>query len=143
MMKLIKKETNQNSLIHQRIRNASFVPLESQDTEKFKYNILLRRSKYINDTLIVLKTFCNKIIQRPQLWLNKVDFKAIKSDTATWLIEASIEGFVVNFVVWALIGWRFNIATMFAWGFAIKQLLSIYRRLKKDGSNPTISYKNN
>ena len=141
MMKAIKKETKQSSLIHQRIRNASFVPLESHDTEKFKYNIRFKVSKYFNDKFIRLKTLCNKIIQKPQLWTKDIDFKAMRDDSSMWLVEALIEGFVINFIVWALIGWKFSLLTMLAWGFAIKQLLSIYWRLRKHGSNSTIPQK--
>ena len=141
MMKAIKKEIRPSSLIHQKIRDASFVPIESHDTEKFKYNLRFKVSKCINDGFIALKTTCNKIIQKPQLWVQEVDFKAIRNDTSRWLIESLIEGFVINFVVWALIGWKFNWVTMVAWGFAIKQSLSIYWRLRKDGSNSTIPKK--
>ena len=142
MMKAIKKEIKQNSLIHQKIRNASFVPLEYNNTKKFKYKLPLVVSKYINEKFIAFKRYCNKIIQKPQLWVQEVDFKAIRNDVSTWTIEALIEGFIINLVVWALIGWRFNFLTMLAWGFAIKQLLSVYKRLKKDGSNSTIPKKN-
>ena len=138
MMKVIKKETKQNSLIHQRIRNASFVPLESHSTEKFKYNLGFKVSKYINKKFIALKTICNKIIQKPQLWLQRIDFKAIISDGSIWLLEAFIEGFIINFVVWSLMGLKFSLITMLAWGFVVKQLLSIYQRLKKDGTPATI-----
>ena len=141
-MNPIKKEIKQNSLNQTRIRNASFVPLESRDTKKFKYNPWFKISKYINDKLVVLKTICNKIIQRPQLWVAQVDFKAMRNDTSMWLLEALIEGFVINFSVWALLGWNFNLITILAWGFAIKESLSIYRRLKKDGTNATIPTKN-
>ena len=140
-MEATKKETKQNSLIHQKIRNASFVPLESHDIEKFKYNYLFKTSKYINSKFLVLKTTCNKIIQRLQLWTHKIDFKAMRDDVSIWLIEALIEGFVINFIVWALLGWKFNLLTVFAWGFAIKQLLNIYWRLKKDGAHSTIPKK--
>jgi len=140
-MKATKKETKQSSSIHQRIRNASFVPLESHDTEKFKYNIWFKVSKYINKKFIALKTIVNKIIQKPQLWVAEVDFKAIRDDLSMWLVEALIEGFVINFIVWALMGWRFSLVTMLAWGFAIKQLLSIYWRLRRDGTNSTIPKK--
>lgn len=133
-----KKEIKQSSSIHQKIRNASFVPLESYNTKRFKYNIGLKISRYINNKLIALKTIHNKIIQRLQLWLHKVDFRAIRDDLSTWLMEALIEGFVINFIVWALLGWRFDLITMLAWGFAIKQLLSIYWRLRKDGTHSTI-----
>ena len=141
MMKVIKKEIKQSSSVHQGIRNASFVPLESHDTEKFKYNSKFKVSKYIDDRLIAFKTICNKIIQKPQLWLQEVDFKAIRNDVSAWVIEALIEGFVINFVVWVLLGWEFNLLTILAWGFAMKQLLSIYWRLKKDGTNSTIPKK--
>jgi len=141
MTRATEGEIKQSSSIHQRIRNASFMPLESHDTEKFKYNFRLKVSEYINDKLTKLKIFCNKILQKPQLWAQEVDFRAIRNDTSVWVAEALIEGFVINFTVWALIGWKFNLITMFAWGFAIKQLLSIYWRLKKDGSNSTIPKK--
>ena len=141
MMKAIKKEIKQSSLIHQRIRTASFVPLESHLTKKFKYNHWFRISKYINNRLIAFKRNCNKIIQKPRLWLQEIDFRAIRCDVSTWLIEALIEGFIINFIVWTLMGWKFNLITMLAWGFAIKQLLSIYWRLRKDGSNTTIPKK--
>ncbi len=140
-MEAIKKEIKPSSLIHQRIRTASFVPLESHYTEKFKYNIRFRVSKYINKKFVALKTTCNKIIQRPQLWVQEVDFKAIRNDVSMWLVEALIEGFVINFIVWALIGWKFNWITMLAWGFTIKQLLSIYWRLRKNGTDSTIPKK--
>ena len=141
-MKAIKKETKQSSSIHQRIRNASFVPLESSDTERLKYNIRFRVSKYINKKFLVLKTICNRVIQKPQLWVQEVDFKAMREDLSTWIINALIEGFIINFIVWALIGWKFNLVTMLAWGFATKQLLSIYWRLRRDGTDSTIFKKN-
>jgi len=138
-MKAIKKEIRQD--LPNKLK-ASFVNIETSDTEKFKYSFLLRGSKYINDKFIILKTTCNKIIQKPQLWVQEVDFKAIRNSSSIWLVEALIEGFILNFIVWALIGWKFNLITMFAWGFAIKQSLSIYWRLRRDGANTTIPKKN-
>lgn len=137
-----KKETKQSSLIHRRIRAAAFVPVESSFTGRFKNDIRLKSVKYINSKFLSLKTFCNKIIQKPQLWTRDVDFRAIGSDTTVWIVESLIEGFLINFVVWSLMGWRFNFITVPAWGFAIKQLLSIYWRLRKDGENSTIPKKN-
>ena len=141
-MRVIKREIKQNLLKPLKFRNASFVQLESEETQKFKYNIVLTPSKYIKNIFIAFKNSCNKIVQRLQLETQEVDFKAIKNDTSVWLIEALIEGFLINFIVWALIGWEFNFFTMLAWGFAVKQFLSIYNRLKKDGPSPTIPSKN-
>jgi len=137
-MKAISKGIKQNLLIQGRIKNASFVPTEQEDTKKFKYNLRFKINKYINKKSLELRAIFNKIIQRPRLWAQRIKFDAIKEDTISWLIEALIEGSIINFVVWILIGWRFNLMTALAWGFAIKELLSIYRRLRKDGSDPTV-----
>ncbi len=137
-MKAIKKGIKQSSSIHQKIKKASFVSLEPHDTEKFKYNILFRTGKYINDKFVALKTIYKRTVKAGQLYTQKVDFKKIGEDVSTWIIESLIEGFGVNFVVWALMGWKFNLITILAWGFAIKQLLSIYWRLRKHGTNSTI-----
>lgn len=134
MMKDTKSETKQSSLIHQRIRNAGFVSLENQDTERFKYKIELNVSKYFNGKLNSLKAYYNKRIQGLQLQLNKIDSKSIKTDLSLWFAEVCVEGFVMNFIVWALMDWKFTVATMLAWGFLVKQFLSIYWRIKKDGT---------
>ena len=141
-MRVIRKEIKQSSLIHQRIRGASFVSLESEDTKKFKYNLRLKLSEYFGKKFIALRTIRNKFIQKPQLWLQEINLKAIRGDVLIWSIEALIEGFITNFVFWALLGWEFNLWTMIAWGFAIKQLLSISVRLRKNGASSTIPTKN-
>ncbi len=142
MMKDTNKEIKQSSLIHQKIRKASFVPLESQDTEKFKYNLRFNLNRYFNKKLIALKRGCNRILQKPRLWFQQVDFVAVRKDISVWLFEATIEGVIINFSVWALLDWKFNFITVMAWGFAVKQILSIYWRLRKDGSDTTIFKKN-
>ena len=141
MMRVIRREPKQSSSIHQTPHNASFVPIESRKTEKFKYAVWLGVSKYINDKLLALRTIRNKIIQKPQLWVQEVDFKSIRKDVSVWVVEAVIEGSVVNFIVWALMGWTFNLVTVLAWGFAVKQLLSVYWRLRRNGSPATIPTK--
>ena len=52
MMRVIKREIKQNLLKPLKFRNASFVQLESEETQKFKYNIVLTPSKYIKNILI-------------------------------------------------------------------------------------------
>jgi len=142
-MKNIKKEKQQSSLIHQKINRASFVNPETTNTKRFKYNLPFARSKYINKKLVALKNTCKKTYQIFQLKLNKFDFATARSSMLIWLINAFIEGFIVNFSVWGLLGWRFNIITIMAWGFAIKQFIDIYWRLKANGSNTKLPEKHN
>lgn len=139
-MKVMNINQKQSSLIHQKIRNASFVETE-ENSKRFKYNLDFSIFKYINDKFIILKTTFNKIIQGSRLQLDKIDFNAIRNQGAIWLLEAFIEGLLINFIVWALIGWRFNWATILAWGIMIKQLLSIYWRFRNDGTTTTIPQK--
>ena len=141
-MSLIKKEIKQNSLIPQKIRKASFVNTEKGFTKKFKYNILLDCSRYISEKFIGVKRFVNSLIQKPLLLKGKIDFGLIIKDSSLWITEALIEGLIINFIVFVLLGFDFTILTVFAWGFAVKQSLSIYWRLKKDGSSPKIFKKN-
>jgi len=141
-MRATKKEIKQNSLIHSKIRDAAFVTTEIPDTKKFKYNISLSLNKYISNSLRTIVNVCKKPFSRSRLLTKDVDFHAIKNDTSIWLIEAFIEGAAINFVVWTLLGFDFNMLTTLAWGIGVKQVISFYWRLKKDGSNTKISAEN-
>ena len=122
-------------------RNAGAVPYESENTQRFKYKFPLRLSKYINEILIALKNTCIKIKGRVQLKLDKFDFKAAGIATMIWLMNAFVEGLIVNFAVWGLLGWRFNFITIMAWGFAVKQSLDLYWRLKINGTTTKLPEK--
>ena len=122
-------------------RNAGAVPYESENTQRFKYKFPLRLSKYINEILIALKNTCIKIKGRVQLKLDKFDFKAAGIVTMIWLMNAFVEGLIVNFAVWGLLGWRFNFITIMAWGFAVKQSLDMYWRLKINGTTTKLPEK--
>jgi len=110
-------------------------------TDKFKYKFPLRLSKYINEKLIALKNTCKKIKGRVQLKLDKFDFKAASTATMIWLMDSFVEGIIVNFSVWGLLGWRFNFITIMAWGFAVKQSLDLYWRLRLNGTTTKIPEK--
>lgn len=114
--------------------NARAVLLEDDNTQRFKYKFPLRLSKYNNEKLIALKNTCKKIKGIIKLQTDKFDFKAAGSATMIWLMNAFIEGIIVNFAVWGLLGWRFNFITIMAWGFAVKQSLDLYWRLKINGT---------
>lgn len=130
MMGMIRKKSKQD-LLNQ----------ISNNTKTFKYKFTLNLGKYINDKFIAIKNTCKKIKGVVQLQLNKFDFKTAGSISAIWLVNAFIEGVIVNFAVWGLLGWKFNFITIMAWGFAIKQLLDLYWRLRINGSNTKLPEK--
>ena len=142
MMKGIKKEQKQSSSIHQKIRNATFVHTELEESERFKYFQASRLSSKFKEIHISLKRRVNSIVQKPLLWASFVDWKTVREDLIEWSVESLLEGFTANFVTHYLFGWTFNLFTMLAYGFAIKQGLSIHRRLKQDGTVSKIPKKN-
>ena len=141
-MKFItRRKKDQNSLNQTSKSKASFVSAENGNTKRFKYKFLLRHSKYINEKLITLKNTCKKIKGMLQLKLDKFDFKAASGATVVWLLNAFVEGLIVNFTVWGLLGWKFNIITIMAWGMAVKQSLDLYWRLKINGTTTKLPEK--
>ena len=81
-----------------------------------------------------LKRRINSVIRKPSLWLDKIELETVKKDIVEWIIEVLIEGFIANFATHYLLGFEFSVMTMIAYGFVIKQFISIYWRLRKDGS---------
>lgn len=135
MMKgMIIRKNKQNSLNQTNKHQAAFVPVIEDNTKTFKYKFLLRLNKYNNEKFIALKNTCKKIIGIIQLKLDKFDFKTASGATMMWLMNAFIEGLIVNFAVWGLLDWKFNFITIMAWGFAVKQSLDLYSRLKSNGT---------
>ena len=141
MMKDTRVKRNKPNLSPQ-ISKAEFLPISNDKTQRFKYKFKLRYIKYSSDRLIALKNACKKIKSRVQLKLDIFDFKAAGIIVSVWLVNAFIEGVIVNFAVWGLLGWEFNFITIMAWGFAIKQSLDIYWRLKINGTTTKFSEKN-
>jgi len=141
-MKLLTRRKKQLDSLNQTNKlNAGFVSLDSDNSERFKYKIPLRLSKYNSDAFTAIKNTCNKIKGVIKLKLDRIDFKKASSATTVWLLNAFVEGLIVNFAVWGLLGWRFNFITIMAWGFAITQLLDLYWRLKINGTNTKLSEK--
>lgn len=134
MMKLLTRRKNkQNSLKQTNKSSAAFVPVMEDNTKRFKYNFLLRGIEYNTEKLIAIKNTCKKIKGIVKLKLDKFDFNKAGIATMIWLLNAFVEGLIVNFAVWGLLGWRFNFITIMAWGFAVKQTLDLYWRLKING----------
>jgi len=113
---------------------ASFVDYgEVHKTLKYKW---LHKIKHkIGELRANIKRRLNTIYQRPRLWLADIDWIAVRRDATQWILEAAIEGFIINFAFHFIIGVEFTAFTMLAYGFAVKQGLSIYWRMRRDGSN--------
>ena len=142
MMKNIIVRKNQQDQSNQTNKEEiAFVRVMDDNTKRFKYNFLLRLIKYNNEKFIALKNTCKKIRGIVQLKLDKFDFKAARSAMLIWLMNAFIEGLIVNFSVWGLLGWRFNFITIMAWGCAMKYFLDLYWRLKINGTNTKLPEK--
>jgi len=142
MMKdIISKKNQQEQLNQMNNEETPFVRDMSGYTHNFKYKFPLRLSKYTNEKLIALKNTCTKTKQAVQLKLNMFDFKAAGAAMMVWLMNAFVEGLVVNFVVWGLLGWRFNIITIMAYGMAVKYSLDLYWRIKINGKHARLPEK--
>ena len=142
MMKDIKKETRQSSLVNEMIRNSGFVPYKISALESFKnskaYNIL----KKINPKLHNLKRFIKSIMTKPRLWMSFIEWKNIKRDLPIWFCEVLIEGVVANWWTHKIFGLEFGLGMIIAHGALIKQGLNLIWRIKKDGQPSTIPTKN-
>lgn len=141
MMRAIRRKPKQSSLLHQKIRKAAFVPLKPEKNERLKYRLSLLGSENAKRKLRQFKALFVKITQVTDLLLKKIDWVKIRNDATAWMVEAIIEGAGANFVTHYLLGWPFTVPTMLAHGFAIKQGLSIIRRIRQNGTNNSIPKK--
>ena len=91
--------------------------------------------------MLAAKRRVNTLMQRPKLWAAHVDWPTAKEESIVWIIEAFIEGFLANFATHFLIGLPLTPMTLLAHGIAIKQGISVYRRLRGDGSSTKIPTK--
>ena len=85
-----------------------------------------------------LKRLFNSIIKKPRLWASKINWKETSRLLSLWFGEVLIEGFMANWSTHKLFGLEFGVGMIVAHGFLIKQLLDVYRRLRKDGEPTTI-----
>lgn len=130
-MKKSEEKEKQSLSIHQKIRKASFVQIKSRNVDSFKYKLIHK----LSSKLPPCKRFINSILQKPRLWTSKLDWIRIRNDGIEWIIDAIIEGLTANFATHFLLGVQFNPMTVLAHGIIIKQGLSIYWRLRRDGTN--------
>jgi len=139
-----KKEKGKQSLLtHNQIRKAEFVPVEESQNKKFIYKLVYKGFGKAKQKLLNLKRSTNSVLQKPRLLLQKVDWRKVSSDAVTWIFEASIEGLSINFAFYVLLGSCFSIWTVLAYGLLIKQTISIWWRLKRNGTTSTIHKRDN
>lgn len=70
--------------------------------------------------------------------LSRIAFSKLIGDFTVWLAEALIEGLTANIATSVLLGWDFNFLMVLAHGISIKQTISFYWSLRKDGATTTI-----
>jgi len=136
------RETKKRQHLSKRINKAGFVSIDSVSIESFKYNLLCNIRHRCSTTSISIKRYLNSRIQRVQYWVALVFWDKVGADLLTWCIEAMLEGLSLNFATHYLLGMPFNMMTAFAHGIVVKQGLSIYWRLRVNGSTTKIPTKN-
>ena len=141
-MKSINEKIRSSSSINQKIRKANFIPYEVRDSETFKYKVVHKLKQKLRETYVAFKRNVNTILQKPLRWAAEVDWKLVKADSVEWCITVVVEGFTANVATHFLFGVPFNFGTIVAHGIAINQGISIYWRLRKDGSTNKIPTKN-
>lgn len=141
-MMMQNQKERQSLSIHQKIRKASFVHVEPEQTTRFKYLENFFRSKKFGERLASIKRKFNTGVQKVDLWMKKVDWAKTRNDLSAFFVEAFIEGLSANFVTHYLFGVKFSFAMIMAHGIFIKHGLGLYWRLRiQNGSNPTIPKK--
>ena len=137
----LEKKQKQSLSVHDKIRKAAFVDIKNEDG-KNRDSFINKRNHRINRKILGVKRRVNSIQQKFRLWVSFVDWSNVKTDILKWGVRVIIEGFTANFATHYLLGIEFNFMTMVAHGFAINQLVSIYWRLRRNGTDSKISEKN-
>jgi len=129
MMKIMTQEIKHNSSMYK----AEFVAYD-EDVETFKYKKLHKFKHILENIKLNIKRKINSLIQKQKLWIDEIDWGAVRRDGTLWMVEAGIEGLIINFVTYFLLAADFNLFTVFAYGFAVKETLSIYWRMRNNGA---------
>lgn len=132
--------TRQN--LSSQINKAAFVQIDHQTIGTFKYYLVRNIRHRCSATSISIKRYLNSRIQRIQYYIALFSWKKIGADLVTWCIETMLEGLSLNFATHYLLGMPFNMMTAFAHGIVVKQGLSIYWRLRVNGTTTKLPYKN-
>lgn len=110
--------------------------------ETFKYKFTLDSivvSRLIQNAKRIVNTLWDKIKQVIRL----VEWKNVLFDSIKWLLEATIEGLVINFATNQLFGYKLTPGTILAYGIVAKEIIYFISRVKKDGATEKLSGKHN
>ena len=141
MMTLTGEKRKQSSLIHQKIRNAAFVPIKAKTTEKYKYALRHKLYQEIVRAKLAFKIPLKLLDSKIAILKGYIDWKPAFRDSSVWFAEAMIEGVTANFATHVLFDVQFTFWSIFAHGIIIKQGIDIYWRLRRDGSTTEIPTK--
>jgi len=141
-MNHIKRGQKPNLSIHDKIRKAAFVPYKYNETEKFKYKVINKVNNKVGKIFISCKRYIKKFIQKQLLLSRNIKWSILKHDFVESFITVVFEGFTANIATHYLFGLSFNFGMILAHGIAINQGISIFWRLKKNGSNTEIHKEN-
>ncbi len=110
--------------------------------ETFKYKFTpdsIVVSRLIQNAKRIANTFWDKIKKAISL----VKWKISLLDSVVWLLEAAIEGLVINFAINQLLGYKLTLGTILAYGIVVKEIIYFVSRVKKDGATEKLSGKHN
>ncbi len=143
MMNPTEEKQKQSSLIHQKIRTASFIPIKPETTDKYKYAWGYILYQEILRIMLAFKIPIKFLESKLVILKGNIDWKPLLRDSILWVAEALIEGATANFATHILCDVQFTLWSVFAHGIVIKQGISIFWRLRRNGSTTEIPNKDN
>jgi len=126
----------------EQLPDPAFLPLENSNTKRFKYK-LHRYYTSIHSSLLNVKRAFQTLVDKLKNYLATVNFTNLFSDTSIWIVEALIEGLLINYTTHILFGLDFTVWSIPAYGIIFKKFVELINEFKKEkvanDSNPEIS----
>lgn len=127
MMKSTEEENQKPNSSTKRASKASFVDLE----EERKKEVINKRKAKFREWLLNRKRQTNSVKQKIIVWAKIPDYQTISKESSIYLLEAFVEGLLINYVAKILFGQPMNAFTILAYGIVVKQGINIFIRLKE------------
>lgn len=119
--------------MNDRKRVVGFVDYD-REKETFKYKFTQKLLNY-GSKLSNLKRYFNTLWTTIRQYSRIVNVPATIHDITVWLIEAMIEGLIVNFAIHTLFNLEFDILTILAYGILIKKIPEIIKDILSPAQN--------